>query len=316
MLPRKFVRRSVTMNAPTNEFDTLDDNGTVVTSDDTQDVRLSCHNQLLMDRQTAIENELAGEIRWLDCEARKTKHNVAVATAHVNTFLAAHQLGLPRCARIIAKGEFAFIEQCSVHQVNLTTTWDKCGATLQWNNMTVSPNGYELMEFTPCSIKGGAVHVAGKVYSYSKGYWEVIQPKTILPNHELAHLYRYENDNSLSFSVKHHAMDNREDFLDQYASIAFERFEEVNSIAGLPVPGSLWAAYWKSWSYWDIALVIIALLFLLIILLITCMCAAKCGIFRFVEDTCIAMLCCCCRCCVAAKKNKKAEREMIPLNVV
>ena len=57
---------------------------------------------------------------------------------------------------------------------------------------------------------------------------------------------------SFTYKVKNTAVREETDFLTQYAEIAFDKFEEANSLIGLPVPNSLWSTYWKSTSYWDI----------------------------------------------------------------
>ena len=65
---------------------------------------------------------------------------MAVVTAHINLFLAAKQLDLPKCSRLIIKEEFVIVEQCEAKVVNFTTYLSgHCGARLRLGEMMVSP---------------------------------------------------------------------------------------------------------------------------------------------------------------------------------
>ena len=78
-------------------------------------------------------------------------------------------------------------------------------------------------------------------------------PKLVLPTHAIAHLYKYDDENSYKYQIRNPAMlDQASDFLSQYNDIALERYE-ANTILGLPMPGSWWPSYFKATSYWDIA---------------------------------------------------------------
>ena len=276
----------------------------------------AAHIQYELDRQNDVDNELVEAIRSLQCEERRRKHAVAIATAHVNQFLAARQLGLKNCAKLVAKGEYAFVELCEIKQVNFTTVFDLCGAALSYNNQSISLTGYELVPAVKCASAGGVVHVAGKVYRYEAEQWIEIKPKLVLPHEELQHLYTYEEDMSFTYKVKNTAVREETDFLTQYAEIAFDKFEEANSLIGLPVPNSLWSTYWKSTSYWDIVALALGATLLVIVSLFTCMCLARCGIFRCIESACTV----CIACCVLKKKKRPmnaadGQVEMVPLRL-
>jgi len=229
--------------------------------------------------------------------------------ALINPWLAANQLELPTCSKLIAAGNFAIVQQCEAVNVTFNTIITKCGATLKYNNMTIHPNGYELTPYTPCAGNGEFLHVAGRAYHYNGSEWEVAEPTRILPQHQLAHLFKYRTDNTAQFSIRNPSVQEpATDYIQQYAHIALDRLEQANSIKDLPAPGSWWASIHKLTSKWDIFLYTITIIGIAIAAIILSMLLSKIGVFRYLYDILAVFVSCCAGRYGKAKPwNKPAE---------
>jgi hypothetical protein len=238
-----------------------------------------------MDELTDISNDLAKQLRSAQCDNRKLQHAQAITTAHINPWLAAKQLQLGQCTRLVTAGDVAMIQQCQPMTINFETVLTKCGPTLRIGDSTAHPNGFELIPFTPCAMYRAIVFISGAAYKYNGTHWEKQEPRKILQHHDLAHLYNYGNYPAATI-------------LDQYNNILLDQYEQLNSIKDLPDPGSWWAAIHKTWSYWD------TIIFSLIILgsvpgaILLLMLLSRLGVLLYLKRSLILIthcLCCCCR---------------------
>lgn len=280
------------------------------------DSRVQSHEQYMADKQLEVSNDLAKEIRWTQCEARKTRHAIAIATASINPWLAAKQLNLERCTRLIAAGEFVMAQKCSALKVTFQTEVTHCGPQLKFNNNSISPNGYELIRYTPCAITSDIVHVAGSAYRYDGVNWKPVHPKKILQQHELAHYFKYPEDNAMQYHLRNPAHQQAVDVITQYTNIALERFTYGDADGSSPVPGGFTDVFKKATSIWDTiifwGIVVTTIILALIILRIL----QHFKIFDMIRSAIILILCCCFRARKQKKKTrivKKKKKEDVPL---
>ncbi|KAK4024323.1 hypothetical protein OUZ56_009710 [Daphnia magna] len=67
-------------------------------------IRQNARIQYLEDAAIRHENKLIRVIQRMQCDQRRAKHAQAVSTAQYNGWLAASQLGLRQCIKLIAAG--------------------------------------------------------------------------------------------------------------------------------------------------------------------------------------------------------------------
>lgn len=70
----------------------------------------------------------------------------------------------------------------------------QCGYQLRFNNFTLSPSGFELTSFQPCTSSSDHRFIAGEVYRFDGTRWHLLHPKPIPPQQELVHMFNYPND--------------------------------------------------------------------------------------------------------------------------
>lgn len=82
--------------------------------------------QFIRDQLTNNENDLARLTHNMQCDIRKLIHNQAVSTAQYNGWLAASQLNLPRCTKLVALGKSVMLTKCRPRNVTFFTEITSC----------------------------------------------------------------------------------------------------------------------------------------------------------------------------------------------
>ena len=158
------------------------------------------HLQFIQNRLTDNENKLLSAVRQLQCESRKNKFQRAIRTAASNGWIAAKELGFPKCTRLIPVGETAQMQTCSPQTVEVTSLKTTCGPQpLVYENYTVSINGFELTKFSDCYHQGKIVNLNGRPFSFIDNDWKELD-QNIVPNEKgIVNIneFAYEADNSL-----------------------------------------------------------------------------------------------------------------------
>lgn len=155
--------------------------------------------QFIRDQLTDNENNLAGLANNIQCDVRKLIHSQAVSTAQYNGWLAAAQLNLPRCTKLVAVGRAAILKQCKATTVDFQPEMTSCGPQPRFENYTINLDGWELVHFLPCYWTTGFVNFNGKPHGYRNGTWVAIEATIILPTRDLADSFRYEDVRHLSY---------------------------------------------------------------------------------------------------------------------
>ncbi|KAI9550783.1 hypothetical protein GHT06_007136 [Daphnia sinensis] len=157
------------------------------------------NKQYIEDRATDRDNELAQMFEMMECEVRKAKHERAIITAQYNGWLAASLLKLPRCAKLQAFGQTAVVIQCKAVNVTFETVVTPCGPQPKFNNYTINLDGWELVKYSPCYWTNGFVNFNDKPYAYRNNTWKKVDPNIVLPEHTVAHSFRYDDVKSFNY---------------------------------------------------------------------------------------------------------------------
>ncbi|KAI9555920.1 hypothetical protein GHT06_018452 [Daphnia sinensis] len=137
---------------------------------------------------------------WMrTCEVRKAKHERAIITAQYNGWLAASLLKLPRCAKLQAFGQTTVVIQCKAVNVTFETVVTPCGPQPKFNNYTINLDGWELVKYSPCYWTNGFVNFNDKPYAYRNNTWKKIDHNIVLPEHTVAHSFRYDDVKSFNY---------------------------------------------------------------------------------------------------------------------
>lgn len=149
--------------------------------------------QYLQDQLTDHENDLARAVHNLQCEARRATHAQAISTAQYNGWLAASQLKLPRCTKLIAAGQTVVAVQCRPTNVTFTTEITACGPQPRYQNYTINLDGWELVPFSTCYWTMGFVNFNNLPHAYRDNTWVPIEATVVLPTRDLADSFRYDD---------------------------------------------------------------------------------------------------------------------------
>ncbi|KAK4017129.1 hypothetical protein OUZ56_032082 [Daphnia magna] len=101
----------------------------------------------------------------LECNARKVKHERAIAAAQYNGWLAASYLKLPKCTKLQAFGQSAVVIKCNS----------------------------ELVKYSPCYWTNAFVNFTDKPYAFRNNTWKRTDTNMVLPEKTLVHSFRYED---------------------------------------------------------------------------------------------------------------------------
>jgi hypothetical protein len=162
-------------------------------------IRQNARIQYLEDAAIRHENELIRVIQSMQCDQRRAKHAQAVSTAQYNGWLAAAQLGLRQCIKLIATGNIVSALQCTPTTVNFTTDTTTCGPQPRFNNFTIGRSGWELTAFTPCYWAGGIVNFNDKPHAYRNNTWQPVEASVVIPQRDLADAFRYQDVNFFEY---------------------------------------------------------------------------------------------------------------------
>ena len=144
--------------------------------------------QYVRDQLTDNENDLARAVHISQCDVRKLIHAQALSTAQYNGWLAASQLKLPTCTKLIALGQTALSVQCKPVNVTFTAEITQCGAQPKSGNFTINLDGWELVEYRPCCWTTGFVNFNGKPYVFRNKSWTSVEATIVLPHRDSRYL--------------------------------------------------------------------------------------------------------------------------------
>ncbi|KZR97980.1 Uncharacterized protein APZ42_006844, partial [Daphnia magna] len=162
-------------------------------------IRQNARIQYLEDVAICHENELIRVIQSMQCDQQRAKHAQAVSTAQYKGWLAAAQLGLRQCIKLIATGNIVSALQCTPTTVNFTTDTTTCGPQPRFNNFTIGWSWWELTAFTPCYWAGGIVNFNDKPHAYRKNTWQPVEASVVIPQRDLADAFRYQDINFFEY---------------------------------------------------------------------------------------------------------------------
>ncbi|KZS05238.1 Uncharacterized protein APZ42_031639, partial [Daphnia magna] len=126
------------------------------------------------------ENELIRVIQSIQCDQQRAKHVQAVSTAQYNGWLAAAQLGLRQCIKLIATGNIVSALQCTPTTVNFTTDTTTCRPQPRFNNFTIGRSGWEHTAFTQCYWAGGILNFNDKPHAYRNNTWPPVEASIVI----------------------------------------------------------------------------------------------------------------------------------------
>ena len=147
--------------------------------------------QFIEDKLTDNTNVLVSHVRNVQCKVRQLQYAQATSTAQYNGWLAASQLDLPTCTKLIASGETLLILKCEKKEVSFHTEVTRCGAQLRHKNQTLSLDGWELVPYSPCYSNQGFTNINGKPYVYKNETWTARERELIKPSAPLTRAFSY-----------------------------------------------------------------------------------------------------------------------------
>ena len=162
--------------------------------------------QFYKDETTKQANQLASIIRSTNCELKKLRYSQATATAQYNGWLAASQLKLEECTKLIAAGSTILVMKCQTKEVTFQTEITKCGPQLRFQEFTLNIDGFELVRYSPCYSNLGFVNVNGKPYVHRNESWELMDIKTIRVKDPITSNFKYSDvqfKKLLSIAIHH-----------------------------------------------------------------------------------------------------------------
>lgn len=145
-----------------------------VTQSEQLDIHLATSHQYALDMITDQANKLAEITRAMQCELKKMRRNQAVFTAQYNGWLAATQLGFPKCAKLIDTGKRVTPQKRK--SVEFKTEVTKCGPQPRYENFTINLDGWELVNSSPRYCSQGFVNFNDQPYVFKNGEWDGLQP--------------------------------------------------------------------------------------------------------------------------------------------
>ena len=143
------------------------------------------------DRLIDMTNTLASHVRVTQCDLRKLRYAQATTTAQYNGWLAAAQLNLPTCTKLIASGSVLMVLRCNQRNITFSTEITRCGPQLRYKNKTLSLDGWELAPYSPCYSSLGFVNINGMPHVHHNHSWEPMETENIQLNSPLSTTFRY-----------------------------------------------------------------------------------------------------------------------------
>jgi hypothetical protein len=162
------------------------------------EIQQAAHHQFTRDEAMDQINRLAGEIRRLQCENRKSTRNSILLGAKSNGWYAATQLHLPVCARLKVYGTQVEVSRCVPFNVTFGAERTKCGYQPRFMNYTLAHNGWQLVPYNPCYWPdGNYINFNGKTHIHADGAWVPVVTSVPINNRQLVEFATYQADNSL-----------------------------------------------------------------------------------------------------------------------
>lgn len=162
------------------------------------EIQQAAHHQFTRDEAMDQINRLAGEIRRLQCENRKSTRNSILLGAKSNGWYAATQLHLPVCARLKVYGTQVEVSQCVPFNVTFGAERTKCGYQPRFMNYTLARNGWQLVPYNPCYWPdGNCINFNRKTHIHADGAWVPVVTSVPINNRQLVEFATYQADNSL-----------------------------------------------------------------------------------------------------------------------
>ena len=149
------------------------------------------HLQFVNDELEKQQNRLARTINNLNCEVRRLRHAQATATAQYNGWLAAAQLNLTTCTKLIASGSTILVKKCKPQQIVTETEITRCGPQLRYGDHTLNVDGWELVKYSPCYSNLGFVNINGRARILENGSWSKLKIDEIYPTEPLTPDFKY-----------------------------------------------------------------------------------------------------------------------------
>jgi len=162
------------------------------------EIQQAAHHQFTRDEAMDQINRLAGEIRRLQCENRKSTRNSILLSAQNDEWYAATQLHLPPCSRLRVYGAQVEVSRCVPFNVTFGAERTKCGYQPRFMNYTLAHNGWQLVQYHPCYWPdGNYVNFNGKTHIHADGAWVPVITSVPVNNRQLVEFATYQADNSL-----------------------------------------------------------------------------------------------------------------------
>ncbi len=168
------------------------------------EIDAAAHSQFIRDRAVEMSNEVAKEVRSIQCQSRELAHRNAITTAQYNGWLAASYLELPLCSRLTAVGTDVAILQCKPINVTFTPEFTSCGPQPRYLNHTISAEGWELTRYSECYWYSNFVNFNGRAHAFKNGTWTPIQPSVVVQGQKLINTQPIEVDNALGTLLRLH----------------------------------------------------------------------------------------------------------------
>ncbi|KAK4037964.1 hypothetical protein OUZ56_029987 [Daphnia magna] len=182
-------------------YRTIRHQGNCDKKNDSFDINIRQNARIQDLENTAIrhENELMRVIQSKQCAQRRAKNAQAVSTAQYNGWLAAAQLGLWKCIKLIATGKIVSALKCTPTTVNFTTDTTTGEPQPRFNHFTIARSSWELTAFTPCYCAGSIVNFNDKPHAYRNNTWQPVKAFVVIPQRDLADAFRYQDVNFFEY---------------------------------------------------------------------------------------------------------------------
>ena len=136
--------------------------------------------QRLTDLTADQENRLVKAVRSLNFELQKLRFAQTTSTAQYNGWLAAAQLKMPECTKLVAEGLTILVVKCSTINVTLEKI-DEMQSSVALQRLHTNIDGWELIPFSKCHSQNVFINVNGIPYNYGNSSWEAMGTVNIRP---------------------------------------------------------------------------------------------------------------------------------------
>ncbi|KZS03815.1 Uncharacterized protein APZ42_033373 [Daphnia magna] len=135
----------------------------------------------------------------MQSDQRRAKHAQAVSTSQFKGWLAAAQLGLRQCIKLIATGNIVSALQCAPTTVNFTADTTTCGPQPRFNNFTIGRSGLGTHCFHALLLGWRYRDFNDKPHVYRNNTWQPVEGSVVIPQRDLADAFRYQDVNFFKY---------------------------------------------------------------------------------------------------------------------